>query len=105
MWTRETALEIIPALEAKLSEHGAHIALGGSVLYRGTSEKDLDIIIYPHKRDDEGGWATFAIKAVLMSHFKTGLNDCEGFSQVRDDKEVAWMKLPDGRRIDFFFLK
>lgn len=39
-------------MEPVLREIGYHCALTGSVLYAGKSEKDLDIIVYPHKRDE-----------------------------------------------------
>lgn len=45
--TLEQALPVIRDIETKLIPHGAHCALGGSVLHRGESEKDLDIFVYP----------------------------------------------------------
>lgn len=43
------AIEICRGLENLLSPRGFHCALTGSVLYKGYSENDLDIIIYRHK--------------------------------------------------------
>lgn len=99
MWVAER-------LEPKMAEHGAHIALGGSVLYRGTSEKDLDILVYPHTRNDAEGWNTAPLKQVLKAFFRAEtFRDCEGVSQIRDQKEVGWLLTPKGKRVDFFFLK
>lgn len=47
-YTLEIAVDICREIEAKLVPLGYHCALGGSCLYRGNSEKDVDIIIYPH---------------------------------------------------------
>ena len=47
-YTLEIAIEICKEIEQKLVPLGYHSALGGSCLYRGESQKDIDIIIYPH---------------------------------------------------------
>ena len=49
-WTRDQAIELATNLEAALGEKaGIHVALTGSCLYRGTSGKDADILLYPRK--------------------------------------------------------
>lgn len=48
MWTHEEALVLIRKLEPLLAHAGFHVGLGGSVLHRGESWKDLDIIVFPH---------------------------------------------------------
>jgi len=45
--TLEQALPIVRGIEYELASRGAHCALGGSVLHRGESAKDLDIFVYP----------------------------------------------------------
>lgn len=107
MWTREEAFWVIERLEPIMAEMGAHVALGGSVLYRGSSTKDLDIIVYPHNADKFNTWETYPLKQKLAEFFKSGgtFNDCTGVSQIRDGKEVAWLKTPKGKRVDFFFLE
>lgn len=49
--TRDQAIVACQLLEAVLAPHGVHVALGGSVLTRGTSEHDIDIMLYPHKKE------------------------------------------------------
>jgi hypothetical protein len=49
--TPEAALPIVRSVEEKLIPLGAHCSLGGSVLHRGESTKDLDIFVYPHNQD------------------------------------------------------
>ena len=48
MWTMGEAIEFIKSLEAAVSPH-YHIALAGSVLTRGESSKDLDVMVFPHR--------------------------------------------------------
>ena len=48
MWTAARARLVIRDIEAELSPAGWHVALAGSVLTRGYSEHDLDLIVYPH---------------------------------------------------------
>lgn len=49
MWTLEEAVELVRSLEPAAIKHGYHLALGGSVLMAGQSDKDLDLFLYPHK--------------------------------------------------------
>jgi hypothetical protein len=48
--TLEESLPFVRWLETQLIPRHAHCALGGSVLHRGWSEKDLDVIVYPHNQ-------------------------------------------------------
>jgi hypothetical protein len=43
MWELEEALELIRALQEKAWSFGYHLCLGGGVLQKGRSEKDLDL--------------------------------------------------------------
>lgn len=101
MWTRETAFEFLTNLETFLSANGYHCALGGSVMYRGSSDKDLDVIVYPHIREDcppvhELWQRLIGHLSPTKSHLSKG--------SCRDGKDVRVMLVGD-RRIDFFFLK
>lgn len=107
MWAREDAVELLSKFEAFLAKQGYHCALGGSVLYRGNSEKDLDVIVYPHH--------TRECQSVndLWPHIITYFSpeECgkcankEGTRlHIRDGKVVHWLK-KQGQRVDFFFLQ
>ncbi len=48
-WTLEYAQEFAAKLEERLQRHGLHCAIGGSVMYAGRSDNDLDVIVYPHR--------------------------------------------------------
>lgn len=108
MWTlRETILEL-KALEAELQKINFHCWLTGSILYRGESFKDLDVIIYPRHKSEVGEGSNVdweVAKAFLTKWFEAeGIKDCSSISQDRDDKQVAWLRTKSGKRIDFFFL-
>lgn len=106
MWTREQAFWVIELLEPLLANAGAHCALNGSVLYRGSSTKDLDLIVYPHKSVIGEHWDTYPLKQLIRGFFQSNhFNDCKGASQVRDGKEVSWLTTPKGKRVDIFFLR
>lgn len=101
MWTRETAIPFLAALEEFFAQNGYHCALGGSVMYRGDSDKDLDVIVYPHIREDclpvDILWERL-VGHLAPSEARKAVGSC------RDGKDVRVMLVCD-RRIDFFFLK
>lgn len=79
-------------------------AIGGSVLHKGRSEKDLDVFVYPHDADK-----TLTPEEILGA-LDAPLNGlcagrCNPDYLPRDCKEVYWSYNGDNRRIDFFFLK
>lgn len=105
MWTLEQALKEIKNFEPKISAIGFHCALTGSVLYRGDSLKDLDLIIYPHKKDNKEITNWQPVMDLAKSHFESAfIKHCGGASQIRDDKKVSWINDKNERRIDLFFL-
>lgn len=106
MWTREEAFCVIEKLEPALSAIGAHVALGGSVAYRGTSDKDLDLIIYPHTVVENMKFDWLPVKELLKSFFRAeSYTECQCGSQLRDWKQVSCLTTPKGKRVDFFFLE
>lgn len=46
-WTIEEALPLIRAMQPVTRNHGYHLCLGGGVLNKGMSEKDLDLYFLP----------------------------------------------------------
>lgn len=46
-WTLAEALPFVKSLREALIPIGFGVGLTGSLLYRGTSEKDIDIVLYP----------------------------------------------------------
>jgi hypothetical protein len=47
MWTIEGGLKIVRALQPATRQFGYHLALGGGVLNKGESKKDLDLYFLP----------------------------------------------------------
>jgi len=106
MWRREEAVWVIERLEPVMANLGAHVALAGSVAYRGTSDKDLDLILYPHQAVEGVPFDWFLAKVELEKFFAApAIVDCGGTSQLRDAKKVSWLTTPKGKRVDFFFLQ
>jgi hypothetical protein len=86
MWTVIDGLHTCKEIEMIAKGYGYHVALGGSVMYRGSSMKDLDVIVYNHRR---------------------GTQDKEGFlkhlDQVGWREHVEWQKshsTPSGEASD-----
>ena len=44
----QDAIDAARALEPELARRGLHASIGGSLMYRGDSEKDIDLVIYRH---------------------------------------------------------
>lgn len=65
MWNLETGLKLVRALDNQAQDYGFHLALGGSVLRKGESEKDVDLYFlpydnpkFPEKLDELIAWLT-----------------------------------------------
>lgn len=47
VWTMERALVMLRSLQVQIIPTGYHLALGGGVLNKGCSDKDLDVYFLP----------------------------------------------------------
>lgn len=104
LWSLADAIRLCRRLEEKLAEREWHCSLAGSVLYRGWSDKDLDIIIYPHH--DKGCHESNVVE-VLENVGITGLRDYLSEAQrarYPDSKQI-WIGNYETKRIDFFLMK
>lgn len=102
MWTLEQGLELARKLEPLAIECGFHIAVGGGVMLRGSSNKDLDLFFYPHcKSSDRPSLGTLIVKLHKFG-FK-GIKAIGTSVTLDDQKDVRWAYLGD-KRIDFFFV-
>lgn len=103
MWNIEQAVEFCRMIEPVAIAEGFHVALGGSVLIRGESKKDVDIFIYPHKTEH----ATKTAFDCLIEKFENlGVNNFKqaDHKAYADNKLVFWSEY-NGKRVDWFFLK
>lgn len=113
-WTLETAAPVARMVEGVALDFGYHVALGGGVLYRGESEKDLDIFVYLHTTFDSANKVEIKRSPVqLMEQLQSvgftpltdkgkGSGACEG-PQVGRYKQV-FRALFNSRRVDIIFL-
>ena len=97
----QEAVKFIQWLEPQLAAKHIHCALTGSVLYKGASNNDLDVIIYPHnERAPMDPLACFnAVKLILPD--LVDLDDLHSYPQAR----FVGRSLCYDWKIDFFFLK
>lgn len=108
MWTLKESLYLIPKFEAIAKILGYHVALGGSVMYNGESNKDLDIIVYTHRKNEvnrltpEQLVQAFLYNKLIIS---SGLPACSPWSREQPDfRTVISGATKDDKRIDFLFI-
>lgn len=103
--TLEQAIDICRELESKLDPIGYHCGLTGSTLYKGESEKDIDIIIYPHQVSKQ-----IPLREIIKTiGFGTNMYPSQGYyipekvTPSTTDKLVVVGEYK-GIRVDLFFL-
>lgn len=101
-YTIQHAIEIAKELEPVMANIDMHVAIGGSLAYRGTSEKDIDIYLYPDTRQtviDRN-----QIVALLATRgFKSRKANDESRTKVAD--VFVSEQVTTGNKVDFFFLE
>jgi hypothetical protein len=95
--TLEDGIRICREIEDVLSPLGYHTALTGSLLYKGRSTKDVDIVVYPHQVSEQLAPVIILDK---LGVFVTSLQNEASCT----DKLVAVTEYK-GVRVDFFFLE
>jgi hypothetical protein len=96
--TIKDGVEICRQIEDIIAPIGMHCGLTGSLLYRGKSTKDCDVIIYPHKKGDRR-----TPNKVMDALEAQGLVREYNRPAPYNDKLVWVVKHPKGR-VDLFFL-
>lgn len=104
VWNLNEGVEFIRNLELVLDKIGYHSGLTGSVLYKGFSEKDLDVMVYPHKTTNEKTVEEVLTVLEVASIKVVEQRDHTGFTNCADSKTVYHCEWK-GKRIDFFFVK
>jgi hypothetical protein len=105
VWDIFSAMAFIKDLRTALLDVGYCVGLTGSVLYKLSSEKDLDVIIYPHgtlpKGNLEGALRLAGMKRTMTKDEvqRMWLRDYGS----TDTKHVEIWEVA-GKRVDLFFL-
>jgi len=107
-WSLEDGAIFVRALQTAIHPSGYHAGLAGSVLHKGSSEKDIDILIFPFNT------AMCDREELVECLTKFGLRLRFTSAQVKafwrragsqDQKEVEVWETKGGNRVDLFFLK
>lgn len=100
MWDAAQGLALARDMEEKLSKRFAcHFALGGSVMYRGSSEKDVDLIVYPHYTLAASHQKEFIVNEIQKLGFVPADDSFGNYESSR-----ALVTTYNGRRVDFLFV-
>lgn len=108
MWTLETALQLIHVCQPVAAAHGFALALGGSVLNRGHSDKDLDIVV--HERCDSRrrpvDWHALIDNLMLVMPTRTGVFSFQTLILHGNHTVVSLRSHPDDgyRLVEFWFI-
>ena len=102
VWHLQDALLLVWDIQETTRLFGYHVALGGGVLNRGYSTKDLDLYFLPLCNENDHDPA--ALKAELVRQF----GPCEpigkynGYDTQDDHKRLKFKFANAGKRIDAF---
>jgi hypothetical protein len=95
LWQLSEAVEVLREVESIITPYGFHCGLTGSVLYKGESNKDLDIILYPHANS----YTDSDLERVLVAlGYKLGGEEPSTITKVRT---VKGHKIRD-KKVDLF---
>ncbi len=101
VWTLETALTTVRAIQPMLKVLGYHVALAGGTLNRGFSEKDLDLVFLPLTNDkapDVAPLMTFLAATFGQPSLDEGSHSPNPYTPYREQ----WVFPYAGKRIDVF---
>jgi hypothetical protein len=102
--TREMAIVLINELAPKFETLGFYLGLTGGCLFRGGSNKDIDIIAYPFGDDRDDKTITADQLKALGFEIKadTSGDACEGSNN--GDDMIVFVTLFNNVRVDLFIL-
>jgi hypothetical protein len=101
MWMFTTGAHVAREIEKLVMPLGFHVAMGGSVLHTGSSDKDLDIFLYD--RSDAVQADISFVMSQIEKHLDIRTNEECKDTSVSGDRYVYRCYILN-RRIDIFFL-
>jgi hypothetical protein len=102
-WGLLEGLEFIRSIKDIALEHGFYVGLAGSVLLKGHSQNDLDVILAPLSGRKLNPNAHEEFIFHLHKHTKIGSYGIATEGREAEDKIVVVTWLPSRKRVDFFF--
>lgn len=100
LWSLQNeGINTIRSLEASAISFGLHVALGGSVLHKGMSDKDIDVFVYPHKDEWVDDYHKFIKHLITLGYVEKSFD-----TKYKPVKNLVIMEYQN-KRYDFFFLK
>lgn len=107
-WRMREALVFVRALSRHLDPVAYHVALTGSVLTRGRSTHDLDVVLYPRSTEAPLGlekvFAALEGFGMKRTFSRETVARAWRFGGSQDEKHVEVWRTRDGKRVDLFFL-
>lgn len=100
IWSLIDGIDLIRQVEQIVIPLGYHAALAGSVLMKGGSDKDLDIILYKHNKKVK----VFSKKRVLKALEQCNIINHQRVEFFEYDKKYVYKTEYLTKRIDIFFI-
>jgi hypothetical protein len=101
-WNLGQGMDAARLLEKRLTPLGYHVSIGGSVLHKAGSRKDLDLLVMP-RNNTNCLPRSFIWEEILATFGAQRGRACRG--ENRDLKDVRWLITKDNQRIDIFFVQ
>lgn len=105
-WNLLEALDLVRQIVPVAASWNCGVGLAGSVLTKGASDKDVDIIIMPFKTVDPALPYDFeGFRRDVDKSIGTSCNWQNRTPHHPGDTKEVWFTRIGGKRVDFFFLK
>lgn len=101
--TPKIAVDWIQSKEPIAAKMNFHLGLTGSVLFKGSSTKDFDVIAYPHDPHLPHDKAAL-LKALGVTMSEKAKVDFKMFEHKDYGRNVAVCQTADFLRVDIFFM-
>lgn len=111
MWIEREAIELCKELWPHMEERGFYIGITGSILYRGWSGHDLDLIVYPHDASSIDAVDTVETVRTALTDFGFELEFNHGYVRQRwaergsTDTKYLEVYSWKGKRVDVFTMR